>query len=103
MKSVYRLIVAAAIGSIVAVSAQPALACDMARGGNTSATSEQSQRLEDLRAKLKANGAAIAASQDQAQLLDLLKERTELQDALLAEVMGTPDRRAESRRSTHQH
>ncbi len=98
MKRMHLAIAAAAVAGMVAVPAGVALACGMGHGGNTSATRQQNQRVEELRGKLKANSAAIAASQDQAQLLELLKQRTELQDALLAELMPEPAARSGAHR-----
>ncbi len=105
MKRAHPLIVAAVIAGIAVVSAPlRAVACGMTHGASASAPPEESQRVEDLRAKLKANSAAIASNEDQAQVVELLKERTALQDALLAATMPAPGRPAGAHSGTrHDH
>lgn len=48
---------------------------------------EREQRVAKLRADLDASGSALAAEQEQARLVELLKQHVALQDALVAELL----------------
>lgn len=53
----------------------------------TGKAEERAERIAKLRADLEASRAALAAEEDPARVLDLLKAHVQIQDALLAELL----------------